>query len=78
MRIAMKRSLVLHLIFFLVFSSGCTISKNRTRTKSEPKIFIKESAFYAGKVEQGDTISHTFMVANQGDEKLLIKKVQPG
>ena len=74
----MKRFFMLKLIFLLALNIGCTISKDRVQTSTGPKIFIKERMFNSGKVEQGDTISHTFIIANQGDEKLLIEKVKPG
>lgn len=74
----MKRLFMLNLIFFMVSSSGITIFDDCVRASPGPKIFIKERAFDSGKVKQGDIISHTFIVLNQGDEKLLIEKVEPG
>ena len=73
----MKRSLVLNLIFFIALSSG-TIFKDYLLASQGPKILIKEGSFDAGNVKQGDTITHSFMVLNQGDEELLIEKVEPG
>jgi len=77
-RIEMKRLFILNLIFFLALSSGITIFDDCVLASPAPKIFIKEGAFDYGKVKQGETISHSFMVVNQGDEKLLIEKVEPG
>jgi hypothetical protein len=74
----MKRLFILNLIFFIVSISGITIFVDCVQASPGPQIFIKEGAFDAGNIKQGDIISHTFIVANQGDEKLLIEKVQPG
>jgi len=74
----MKRLFILNLIFFLVLNSGCSIFNHCARENLGPKIAIEKIVFDAGNIKQGATISHTFLVANQGDEKLLIEKVKPG
>jgi len=43
--------------------------------KSGPNIVIVEPVFDAGKVDQGTTVTHDFIVRNTGDEALLITKV---
>jgi hypothetical protein len=43
--------------------------------KSGPNILIVEPVFDAGKVDQGTTVTHDFIVRNTGDEALLITKV---
>ncbi len=43
-----------------------------------PKLFMEESQFDFGNVKQGKVLEHTFMVMNQGDQPLVIKKVKPG
>ena len=42
-----------------------------------PKMVLKERDFDFGEVKQGEVITHTFEVLNQGDEMLKIKKVSP-
>ena len=39
---------------------------------------LKEQDFDFGEVKQGEVITHTFKVLNQGDEMLTIEKVNPG
>jgi len=39
-------------------------------------VFV-ETVFDAGKVDQGTTVTHDFIVKNTGDEELLISKVAP-
>ena len=43
-----------------------------------PKMVLKEQGFDFGEVKQGEVITHTFEVLNQGNEILKIKKVNPG
>ena len=43
-----------------------------------PKMVLKEQDFDFGEVEQGEVITHTFNVLNQGEETLKIEKVNPG
>ena len=42
-----------------------------------PQMVLKKQNFNFGKVKQGEVITHTFEVLNQGDEMLKIKKVSP-
>jgi hypothetical protein len=46
--------------------------------RREPKMVLKEQDFDFGEVKQGEVITHTFEVLNQGDEMLTIKTVNPG
>lgn len=43
-----------------------------------PKMVLKERVFDFKAVKEGDVIEHTFIVLNQGEETLEIKKVKPG
>lgn len=43
-----------------------------------PKMVLKEQNFDFGEVKEGEVITHTFEVLNQGDEMLTIEKVNPG
>ena len=43
-----------------------------------PKMVLKEQDFDFGEVKQGEVITHTFEVLNQGEEMLTIEKVTPG
>ena len=43
-----------------------------------PRMVLKEKIFDQKAVEQGAVIEHTFDVANEGDQPLQIKKVEPG
>ena len=43
-----------------------------------PKAVVIEKAFDFGTVMEGDTITHSFKIANHGDGALSISKVQPG
>jgi len=43
--------------------------------KAGPKMVIAEPLFDAGKVDQGTTLNHDFIVKNIGGEELRITKV---
>jgi len=43
-----------------------------------PKILINAPEFYFGEVKEGEIITHTYQVLNQGNEPLAIEKVKPG
>ena len=43
-----------------------------------PKMILKGQNFNFGEVMEGEVITHTFEVLNQGDEILTIEKVSPG
>ena len=42
-----------------------------------PKMILKAQNFYFGEVMEGEVITHTFEVLNQGDKMLKIEKVNP-
>ncbi|MCJ7687369.1 MAG: hypothetical protein MUO68_24080 [Desulfobacteraceae bacterium] len=43
-----------------------------------PKMVLKERVFDFEEVKEGEVVEHTFIVLNQGEETLEIKKVKPG
>ncbi len=43
-----------------------------------PKMVLDALKFDLGEVKEGETVSHTFRVFNQGDQPLEIRKVKPG
>jgi len=43
-----------------------------------PKMILEELKFDFGEVKEGEAISHVFLVFNQGDQTLEIRKVKPG
>ena len=43
-----------------------------------PKAVVPESDFNYGTVAEGTKITHTFVIQNKGDAKLLITKVETG
>ncbi len=43
-----------------------------------PKMVLEELKFDFGEVKEGESVSHTFRVFNQGDQPLEIRKVKPG
>lgn len=45
--------------------------------QSGPRMVIEESRVDFGEVDQWDLLTHTFMVANQGDDVLRIERVSP-
>jgi hypothetical protein len=60
------------LLLLLISADFAVADKNRA-----PKMVIKEQEFNFGQVQQGETITHTFEVLNQGDEILTIKRINP-
>jgi len=45
---------------------------------SAPRMVLEETDFDFQKVEEGDILEHDFIVRNEGDQPLEIKKVTPG
>lgn len=73
----------------LVFCLCCTFAwaksddgpsgnQEAVRSGSGPKLVIKETDMNFGKVEQGKTLSHEFVISNEGTEPLKIISVKPG
>lgn len=50
----------------------------RVQEVKGPKMVLKERVFDFKEVQEGETIEHTFLVFNQGDQPLEIKSVKPG
>lgn len=50
----------------------------RAQEVKGPKMVLKEQVFDFKEVKEGETIEHTFLIFNQGDQPLEIKKVKPG
>jgi len=48
------------------------------QTPSGPSMFLPESAFDFGDVDEGRVVEHTFRVLNKGNQPLEIRKVNPG
>jgi len=46
--------------------------------KQGPRLVLPEKEFNFGDVGKGSRITHEFVVLNQGDASLEIKKVSPG
>jgi glutathione peroxidase len=46
-------------------------------TKSAPKLVIEEYEYQFGKVKEGDEVSHTFKIKNEGSAELIIHNVSP-
>ncbi len=61
-------------IFFLIISIFIPVSA-LAQEKTGPNMVIAEPVFDAGRVDQGTTVTHDFIVRNTGDEALLITRV---
>ena len=57
----------------LVYSNFALSQEDRA-----PKILINAHDFDFGEVKEGEIITHTYQVLNQGNEPLTIEKVKPG
>lgn len=62
-------------ILILILTYGDFALANQGRA---PKMVLKEQGFDFGEVKQGEVITHTFEVLNQGNEMLKIENVNPG
>ena len=84
MKIHLKAALIsvtaLCLISGMVWAKTdqATTEKAVGNGSGRPVIVIKERVFNAGKIHQGETISHDFKVRNEGDAPLKIDNVKPG
>jgi hypothetical protein len=61
-------------LFFLIISSFIPVSAVALE-KAGPRMVIVAPVFDAGKVDQGTTVAHDFIVKNTGDAPLLISSV---
>lgn len=68
--IAIKSFLII-LIFLLIPCSAYPQNIN------QGSLVLKEWEFDFGKIQEGSSISHDFIVLNQGDEIIEIQKVAP-
>ncbi|MBW1692450.1 MAG: hypothetical protein DRG87_01330 [Deltaproteobacteria bacterium] len=76
MSMNLKKHWFLGLISFSMLLFWCCSSLAQ-ETKG-PKIVLKERTFDFKKVREGEVISHTFAVRNEGDHVLEIIRVKPG
>ncbi len=53
-------------------------TQEKAPSEKQPKITIDTTLYDAGKVDEGDRITHTFTVKNTGTAELTIKDVKPG
>ena len=53
-------------------------SAEEQSSEEQPKISFDTTAYDAGEVWEGDTVTHTFTVKNTGTAVLNIKNVKPG
>ena len=63
------------IIFTLLIGSWPVFSQV---TQGIPNLALKEREYDFGKVNEGSRISHDFVIVNQGEVVLEIKKVSPG
>lgn len=61
------------LLFLLI-----TVPPAVSEEQKVPKAVVLEKAFDFGTVTEGDIITHSFKIANQGEDTLTISRVQPG
>jgi hypothetical protein len=45
---------------------------------NKPKISLSEKTVDVGDIKEGETITHAFLLSNQGNQTLEIKDVKPG
>ena len=69
--------------FITLASSGVLLcfalfTASIAQTPSGPSMFLPESSFDFGEVEEGKVVEHTFRVLNKGNQPLEINKVNPG
>lgn len=63
------------IVFISLFISLISLS---TLCLASPKIEFKEMAYDAGKIKQGEVVTHIFKFQNTGNEVLSIDKVKAG
>ncbi len=61
-------------IILFVFS----ISSAAAREINGPDMFIANAVYEFKKVQEGETLEHTFRILNKGNQDLEIKRVSPG
>ena len=65
-------------IFLFILFLITHLSLAWAQQASGPRMVINEKFVDYKEVDEGKTIEHVFQVLNQGDQPLLIEKVQPG
>lgn len=67
------------LIVFLIFGMMVMLhGTEEVSAQSKPKIVV-DSAFHDyGEVMRGTTVSHAFVIKNQGNADLIIRDAKPG
>lgn len=64
---------------FLFLAAVClTVYSAEAGEKQGPRMKMQTTQFDCGSVIEGESIQHTFVVLNEGDEPLEIQKVAPG
>jgi hypothetical protein len=71
----MKRSIFFSLLCLSFFQPG--FFPIFTQAGTGPRMVIEASRIDFGEVEQWDLLTHTFTLANEGDEMLRIERVSP-
>ena len=73
----MKKELSIGILITILFL-GFNFSNAPAEKTKGPKMIIKEKSFDFKQVDEGESIEHAFIVTNEGDEALEIKKVKTG
>jgi glutathione peroxidase len=53
------------------------LGQNGSAKPAVPKLVIEEYEYYFGKVKEGEEVSHTFKIKNEGAAELIIHNVSP-
>lgn len=74
---SIRDRIVLTGLLLLVLAAAVS-AQSRSEAPPPPHLSLTETEFNAGEVKQGDEVSHTFIVKNNGKGNLEIKNVKPG
>ena len=73
------RKVMLHLLMVLFLTAlGVHGPVEAAQETESPRLLVTSLEYDAGRVDEGETISHAFEVKNAGDEELRILSVKPG
>jgi len=64
--------------FMVLFFQLVSVSPAVSEEQKVPKAVVLEKGFDFGTVMEGDTITHSFKIANHGEDTLTISRVKPG
>ncbi len=64
-------------LVFLMFVMA-PLSAHSQDHETVPRLALDEEEFDFGKVREGSRVTHEFVLRNQGNAVLEIKKIQPG